>query len=382
MRQQKGEGFNLPDCGFLFTSYSSQRCSRIKLQPVQNSALSKTAVIIFNLGGPDKLSSVRPFLFNLFNDRAIIPWPQPFRFALAKLISKIRDPKAQKIYQAIGGASPLLSFTEAQAHALEHELSFFGDFKVFISMRYWHPFAAEVIKKLKEYGPSQVVLLPLYPQFSSATSNSSLQDFLRRLPRELNKKVICCYPTDPDFIAAYTQLIKQKIVGQDLSKLRFLFSAHGLPQSLIDQGDPYVSHVEKSTAEIVKNFPEKIDYRVCYQSKVGPKKWTSPSLEYELERIVLDQKIPVIVPISFTADNSETLFELDIQYKEFLEKSGQKELIRIPALNNNGRFIKGLLEIVKNAISDQENHIFCGKNPQRICEKKFKFCPNQTSPTH
>jgi len=339
--------------------------------------LPKTAVVLFNLGGPDKLDSIKPFLFNLFNDRAIIPWIQPFRFALAKLISKLRAPKAQKIYESIGGSSPLLNFTEAQAYALEHELSFFGDFKVFISMRYWHPFAFEAIKKLKDYAPNQVILLPLYPQFSSATSNSSLQDFLQKLPREMNSKVICCYPTDPNFIAAHTQLIKQKIVGEDIAKLRFLFSAHGLPQSLIDEGDPYVSHVQKTVAEVVKNFSSNLDYRICFQSKVGPKKWTSPSLEYELERIILDGKIPVIVPISFVSDNSETLYELDIQYQEFLAKAGQEKLIRIPALNSNGLFVKALVEIVKNAIANKENKIFCGKNPQRICEKKFKFCPNQ-----
>lgn len=302
---------------------------------------------------------------------------QPFRFALAKFIAKVREPKAQKIYQSIGGSSPLLTFTNAQAYALEHELSFFGDFKVFISMRYWHPFASETIKKLKEYAPNQVILLPLYPQFSSATSNSSLQDFLQRLPREMSAKMICCYPTDPDFISAHVQLIKQKIVGQDFAELRFLFSAHGLPQSLIESGDPYVSHVEKTVSEVVKNLSSDLDYRICYQSKVGPKKWTSPSLEYELERIILDKKIPVIVPISFVSDNSETLFELDIQYKEFLQKAGQENLIRVPALNSSGLFIKALCEIVKNATFDKENKIFCGKNPQRICEKKFKFCPNK-----
>ncbi len=340
-------------------------------------ALPKTAVILFNLGGPDKLESVRPFLFNLFNDRAIIPWIQPFRFALAKLISTLREPKAQKIYKEIGGSSPLLKFTESQAYSLEHELSFFGDYKVFVSMRYWHPMADKVVKKVKEYAPNKVILLPLYPQFSTATTNSSVEDFLKRLPTELNTKVICCYPTDSDFISAYANLIKQKIGGHEFGKLRFLFSAHGLPQSLIEAGDPYASQVEKSVAAVVKNFPSQIDYRVCYQSKVGPKKWTSPSLEFELERVLVDDKIPVIVPISFVSDHSETLYELDIQYRDFLKERGQNQLIRIPALNSDGRFIKGLAEMVKNAVADSENKIFCGKNPQRICEKKFKFCPNQ-----
>ncbi len=339
--------------------------------------MSKTAIILFNLGGPNNLESVKPFLFNLFNDRAIIKLPQPLRFMLAKLISVLRFPKAKKIYESIGGSSPLLSFTNSQVYALEHELSFFGNFKVFISMRYWHPFASEVIKKVQEYSPDQIILLPLYPQFSSATSNSSLEDFLRRLPRETKAKVICCYPTDPDFILAHTNLIKQKIVGQNFSELRFLFSAHGLPQSLIDEGDPYVSHVEKSVAEIVKNFPKEMDFRICYQSKVGPKKWTSPNLELELNRVVLDKKTPVIVPISFVADNSETLFELDILYKDFVADLGVKKYLRVSTLNNSGIFIKSLAEICKNAVKDDSANIFCGKNPQRICEKKFKFCPNQ-----
>ncbi|MBU6141395.1 MAG: ferrochelatase [Proteobacteria bacterium] len=342
--------------------------------------MPKTAVILFNLGGPDKLESVKPFLFNLFNDRAIINLPQPFRFMLAKLISGIRNPKAKKIYESIGGRSPLLSFTNSQAYALEHELSFSGDFKVFISMRYWNPMACEVIKELKSYAPDQVILLPLYPQFSSATSNSSLEDFASRLPSEIKAKVICCYPSDSSFIAAHTNLIKQKISGQNFSELRFLFSAHGLPQSLIDEGDPYVSHVEKSVAEIVKNFPAEMDFRICYQSKVGPKKWTSPNLEHELSRVVIDKKTPVIVPISFVADNSETLFELDIQYKEFVANLGLEKYLRVSTLNSSGIFIKGLAEICKNAANSNSGNIFCGKNPERICEKKFKFCPNKNYP--
>ena len=176
----------------------------------------KTAVILFNLGGPDKLESVEPFLFNLFNDKAIIGLPQPFRFLLAKFISKRRVKKAQKIYQQIGGKSPLLDTTIAQADALEKELSFSGNFKVFVTMRYFHPFSEEVIKKVKEYDPNQVILLPLYPQFSSTTSESSIQDFLKKSLSDLKKatiKIVCCYPSEVEFIRSHSILIKQTIAA-------------------------------------------------------------------------------------------------------------------------------------------------------------------------
>lgn len=323
------------------------------------------------------MESVKPFLFNLFNDRAIISLPQPLRFILAKLISTLRLSKAKPIYSQIGGSSPLLGLTNNQADALERELSFFGDFKVFVSMRYWHPMSSEVVGKVEEYAPDKLILLPLYPQFSSATSGSSLEDFLKKFPQEISKKVICCYPTDPDFISSQVDLIKKEISDHDIKELRFLFSAHGLPQSLIDSGDPYVSHIEKSTAEIVKKLPENIDYHICYQSKVGPKAWTSPNLEYELRRVAIDKKIPVIIPISFVAENSETLFELDILYKEFMSKLGVTDYLRVPTLNSCGQFIKSLTEICKNAASDDSANILCGRNPKRICEKKFKLCPNK-----
>jgi protoporphyrin/coproporphyrin ferrochelatase len=361
----------------------------------------KTAVVLFNLGGPDKLESVEPFLFNLFNDKAIISLPQPFRFFLAKLISKRRTPKAQKIYQKIGGKSPLLEITESQAHALEVELSFIGNFKVFVAMRYFNPFASEVIKKVKDYDPSHIILLPLYPQFSSATSDSSLKEFVEKLSAEaknfnqnISLKTVCCYPSEPDFIKSHALLIKQTILkfyDGNLDKFRFLFSAHGLPQKLIDAGDPYVFQVTETTNQIVKNFAEniensegksaaeiikKIDFKICYQSKVGPLKWTSPSLEHEIRKVVLDKKIPVIIPVAFVSDHSETLVELDIDYKEMAEKLGAKNYLRVPALNIDGHFIKALLEICKEVSNNSDSIIFSGTKAHRICPKKFKLCPN------
>lgn len=354
----------------------------------------KTAVVLFNLGGPDKLESVEPFLFNLFNDKAIIGLPQPLRFFLAKFISKRRVKKAQKIYEVLGGKSPLLDTTLSQAHALERELSFVGNFKVFVAMRYWKPFAKDVIKEIEKYGPNQLILLPLYPQFSSATSNSSLEEFIKKFPEklsnEITSKIVCCYPTQVDFIKAHSLLVKHaimKVYEGSLAKFRFIFSAHGLPQKLIDAGDPYVFQIEETTDKIVKNLAaifkiaeEEIDFKVCYQSKVGPLKWTSPSLEYEIKKVALDKKIPVIIPVSFVSDHVETLVELDVEYREMAEKLGIKNYLRVPALNMDGHFTKSLVEICKTVDASNDSLIFCGQNPDRICPKKFKFCPNQNFP--
>jgi len=361
----------------------------------------KTAIVLFNLGGPDKISAVKPFLFNLFNDNAIINLPQPLRFLLAKFISAKRSKKTQKIYEQIGGKSPLLEITLSQAHSLEYELSFFGNFKVFVAMRYWHPLACEVAKEVEKYQPDQVILLPLYPQFSSATSASSIKNFLQNFSAKIPIKTICCYHEEPDFIKSHTFLIRQKIAefyDGNFDKLRFLFSAHGLPQKLINKGDPYVFQINQTAAAIVKNLGDvahvanqlseksesficnnssslkmvrngdlrqsHIDFRICYQSKVGPLQWTQPSLEHELGKAILDKKIPVIIPISFVSEHCETLFELDVKYKNLAYQLGTKNYLRVPALNIEGHFIKALAKMVRNADDLQT----------KICPKNFKLC--------
>ena len=358
----------------------------------------KTAVVLLNLGGPDKIESVQPFLFNLFNDKAIISLPQPFRFLIAKLISSRRKEKAQNIYNHIGGKSPLLDITLSQADSLERELSFDGNYKVFTIMRYWHPFSKDVVKKIKEYQPDQIILLPLYPQFSSTTTGSSVKDFADNFSDENSAsiKIVCCYPNQDDFIKSHAIHINQtlnKIADTDLSKVRLLFSAHGLPQKVIDNGDPYVFQVEetaKKTMEFLKNLRKlntdsrdvNLDYRICYQSKVGPLKWTTPSLEQEVRKVALDKKIPVIIPIAFVSDHSETLVELDIEYLEFAHKIGVEKYYRVPSLNIERNFIQGLTNIVKTTAKNDNSAIFCGENPQRICPKKFKLCPNPNFSTN
>ena len=357
----------------------------------------KNAVILFNLGGPDKPESVKPFLFNLFNDKAIISLPQPFRYLLAKLISGKRDKTAQEIYSHLGGKSPLLELTEKQADSLEKELSFFGEFKTFIAMRYWHPFSDEAIKRVIQYNPDNLILLPLYPQYSTSTTKSSINDFIDQIKKHkssfkktLNTNIVCCYPASEKFIKSHASLIKKAVIrdyDKDLSKFRFLFSAHGLPQKLIDKGDPYQLQVEMTTAKVIKeltkifNVSEKeIDYQTCYQSKVGPLQWTTPSLDTEIERISKDKKIPVIIPIAFVSDHSETLVELDIEYREMAEKLGITKYIRVPALNSDQHFIDSLIDICKNISSDtslsNSPKFYSDLKNQRICPKSFKLCQN------
>ncbi len=350
----------------------------------------KIAVVLFNLGGPDKLSSVRPFLFNLFNDKAIISWPQPFRFLLAWLISSRRYKKSQKIYQQIGGKSPLLEITQAQAHALEKELSFGGDFKVFVDMRYWHPMTDEVIKNIFSYQPERLILLPLYPQFSTTTTASSFNNFLDKFSFEqqmrgtkISVQKVCCYFSEPQFILAHSKLIKQTISQlpqENLANFRFLFSAHGLPQKLIDRGDPYVFQVEKTTEMVIENLAQlleekasSLDYKVCYQSKVGPMQWTGPSIDNEIRRAALDKKIPVIVPIAFVSEHSETLVELDIDYRNLAKSLGIVHYLRVPALNVDGHFIKSLVEMCKK-VAFSEEKCFSGKEAARACPAGLKQC--------
>ncbi len=344
----------------------------------------KTAVVIFNLGGPDKLEAVKPFLFNLFNDKAIISLPQPFRFLLAKFIAFMRHKKSQNIYKQIQGQSPILNITIAQADELERELSFEGDFKVFVSMRYWHPFSKDVIKKIIAYNPQEIILLPLYPQFSSTTSASSIEDFTKKFSnKNIPIKTICCHPNQSDFIKSHLARINQtlmKINSKEMAKIRLLFSAHGLPQKIIDNGDPYVFQVHETVNQIMKslhvNNPE-LEYRICYQSKVGPLEWTSPSLNQEMQSVALDNKIPVIIPIAFVSDHSETLVELDIEYLELSKTLNIENYYRVASLNTERNYILSLKNMVIFSTKSHEDSIFCGESPQRICPKKFKLCPNQ-----
>lgn len=340
----------------------------------------KIAVVLFNLGGPDSASAIKPFLFNLFNDKAIISLPQPFRFLLAKLISSRREEEAGHIYAQIGGRSPILPLTEKQAHALTEKLNekSGGIYKVFIAMRYWHPRAEDVANEVKEFGADEVILLPLYPQFSTTTTGSSVKEWSKyarkfSLPKA---KTICCYPMEEKFITAHADLIKPyyERAAKAGNNPRILFSAHGLPEKIIAAGDPYQWQVEKTAEAIIKKLNIKnLDSQVCYQSRVGPLKWIGPATDEEIIRAGKDGVPLVIVPVAFVSEHSETLVELDLQYKKLAEDNGVKGYFRVPALGADENFIESLAGLCLSAAEKKEAGIF-PPGGVRLCPESFSKC--------
>jgi ferrochelatase len=334
----------------------------------------KKAIILFNLGGPDSPESVQPFLFNLFNDPAIISLPGILRYPLAKFISKRRTPVAKAIYAEMGGKSPILEETKTQAAAIEKALKKEDDeYKCFIVMRCWNPRAVDVIKKVKEFNPQQTILLPLYPQYSNATSGSSMKEWLDICKKENLKtetKIICCYPTEKDFILAYASLIKDKIILNKLSEITLIFSAHGLPENKIKQGDPYQWQVENTVSHLVEKLSIKnLNYILSYQSRVGPLKWIGPSTDTIIKQEAKKQKIIIVVPVAFVSEHSETLVELDIEYRKLAEENGSKDYIRVPAVTANQHFINSL----KSSILLASNGTSFTSSIR--CLEKFKKCP-------
>ena len=333
----------------------------------------KTAVILFNLGGPDKQESVKPFLFNLFNDPNIFKIPNPFRFVLAKLISNLRNKEAREIYSEIGGKSPILDITNNQALELQKALAQQGkEAKVFVCMRYWHPMTTEVIKKVKDYQPDNIFLLPLYPQYSTTTTKSSLDRWFDEAKKQsliVNTNYVCCYPTDSSLIKAHQKLIQKKIDLIKNKKIRVLFSAHSLPVSIIKSGDPYQWQIEKTVQAVVNGLSDFDDYVLAYQSKVTPVKWLEPTTPSEIKKAIQEDVAIIIVPIAFVSDHSETLVELDIQYKEMAEKMGFDNYHRSESLNMNSIFINGLAEIVLESKINNKGNI-----RKKICPKNLKQC--------
>jgi len=337
----------------------------------------KKAVILFNLGGPDKLESVEPFLFNLFNDPAIISIPSIFRYPLAKFISKRRTPIAKNIYKEIGNKSPILEFTQDQAKSLENNLLKKGDYKCFVVMRCWHPRASDVIKKVREYNPEEIILLPLYPQFSASTSGSSINEWNNLCKKEnynIKTKTICCYPTENSFIESHINLIKKTLKNLENNNFKLIFSAHGLPESKIKKGDPYQWHVEETVRGIMsKLLNENLDYVISYQSRVGPMKWIGPSTDDEIIKSSKLNKTVVVVPIAFVSEHSETLVELDIEYKKIAEQNGCKNFVRVPALGTKHEFIASLANLVfKSNLLEEKSDFY---HPSEKCPDDFKKCP-------
>ena len=338
----------------------------------------KKAVILFNLGGPDKLENVEPFLFNLFNDPAILNLPSFFRFPLAKLIANRRAPTAKKIYKELGGSSPILKLTLEQSTALESKLNkhdSLSSYKCFTVMRCWHPRAENVVREVINYKPDEIILMPLYPQYSAATSGSSIKewkDICLKNNLKVKTSTICCYPTERDFIEAHKIEIMKKI--ENLKDFKLIFSAHGLPEKNIKNGDPYQWQVEQSVNKIVETLNIKnLDWILSYQSRVGPLKWIGPSTEdIIIENSKLGKHI-VLVPIAFVSEHSETLVELDIEYKELADRNGCKNYSRVPALGTNESYIKAM----SNLIINKQDYNFNGElfPPKIQCPNQFKKCP-------
>lgn len=314
--------------------------------------MSRLAVVLFNLGGPDSLKAVRPFLFNLFRDPAIIQLPAPARYALAALISTTRNKTAQANYAIMGGRSPLLPETEAQAQALEAVLKAQGhDARVFIAMRYWHPLADETAKAVASYAPDEIVLLPLYPQFSTTTTGSSAKDWARAYKGPGRTRTVCCYPTTSGLAEAHAAEIRKAWeAGGKPANIRLLFSAHGLPQQIVDAGDPYEAQINATAAAVAALLPEITDWRVSFQSRVGRLQWLKPSTEDAIKAARDDGKGVLITPIAFVSEHVETLVELDHEYADLAKELGVTTYLRARTPGVGAPFIADLAAAVAGAL--------------------------------
>lgn len=341
----------------------------------------RLAVVLFNLGGPDRPEAVQPFLFNLFNDPAIINLPQPLRWAIAKLISSRRAPIAQEIYEELGGGSPLLANTEAQATALRDAIVANGgsaaELQCFIAMRYWHPLTEETVAAVQAWKPDRILLLPLYPQYSTTTTESSVRAWRRAATKaglSVQTETMCCYPVLDGFVQASANLLRQSLRSiEEGVQPRVLFSAHGLPQKVIDGGDPYQHQVERTAAAIVAALPdEDFDWTVCYQSRVGPLEWIKPYTEDEIQRAGKDGVPLIVMPIAFVSEHSETLVELDIEYRELAEEAGVPGYERVPTVSSDPLFIDGLAKLVGEMRQSNEEVRAAGGT--RLCPADRKRC--------
>jgi ferrochelatase len=316
--------------------------------------MSRIAVVLFNLGGPDGPEAVRPFLRNLFSDPAIIGAPGPVRWALAELISRTRERSAKANYAVMGGASPLNAGTLAQAGALQVRLAALrpGDeTRVFMAMRYWRPTTEATAEEVAAFGPDEVVLLPLYPQFSTTTTGSSLAAWRRSYRGGGRERTVCCYFEDAALARAHAALIGEAwAAAGSPARVRLLFSAHGLPESIAIAGDPYQWQVERTCAKVADLLGGGWDWRVCYQSRVGPLKWIGPSTVEEIERAGAEGLGVVIDPIAFVSEHVETLVELDRDYAEVARRAGAQPYIRVPALGVQPLFIEALARQVQAAL--------------------------------
>ena len=355
--------------------------------PPDTKAKPRLAIVLFNLGGPDRPEAIKPFLLNLFTDPAILRVPFFVRPFLARLIARARVKPATAIYKLLGGKSPLLDLTRQQATALQAEFPD-HDARTFIAMRYWHPFSLQTAREVLAFAPDEIVLLPLYPQYSTTTTGSSLtawREAAAQIGLVAPVRSLCCYHSDPAFIRATAALVATTYAEARAEldpsiPLRILFSAHGLPEVIITKGDPYQHQIEKTSAAVARALAiENLDWTVCYQSRATPQKWIGPSTEAEITRAAADKTAILIVPIAFVSDHSETLVELDIEYRELAHKLGVPGYYRAKVPNSDPAFIAALAALVHATLARPPG--LCSFVGSRTCPAPHTDCPHARAGT-
>ena len=316
----------------------------------------KTGVLLFNLGGPETLRDVKPFLYQLFSDPQIIrvKWA-PLRKVLAYMIATFRRKTSEGYYSKIGGGSPLRRLTEEQARALGEDLKSRGsEVQTFVGMCTWHPFLAEAVERIEQSNLDSLVILPLFPQFSVTTTGSGFA-LLRRLIdkrptfRKMNVQWITSWPDQPTYVRSFAEAIDRELAKfADPNKAHILFSAHSIPERYVREGDPYLEQTKKTVELIMDRLSHRNPYQLSFQSKIGPVKWLEPFTSDVIKQLGKQGIVDVlVVPISFVSEHIETLYELDILFREIAREAGVKNFRRVPALNSDPTFIRALAEIVE-----------------------------------
>ncbi len=336
----------------------------------------RIAVVLFNLGGPDGPGAIRPFLFNLFRDPAILRLPAIVRYPLAALIAALRTPLARANYGRIGGASPLLAETTRQAQALKARLAAEipdAIVEVVVAMRYWRPFSPEAAAKVEAFAPDEIVLLPLYPQFSTTTTASSLAAWRAAYRGAGRARAVCCYPLAAGLAEAHARRIEAAWAAAGRpTPVRLIFSAHGLPERVVAAGDPYQAQVEATAAAVVDRLGDSFDWRIAYQSRVGPMKWLGPTTLETIEEAIAEGLGVVVCPIAFVSEHVETHVELDHDYRARAEALGCPAYVRAPALGVEAQFVESLVGLVRDALTRPS-----GARPGSAftCAARWSKCP-------
>jgi len=317
--------------------------------------MSRYAVVLFNLGGPDSLEAIEPFLYNLFSDHDIFKIPVGQKI-FAKMMSSLRAPKVRKKYQQIGGKSPINEWTELQRSMLEEELQkVVGNVEVYTAMRYWNPAIKDVAETISKKTLDMIVLLPLYPHYSITTTGSSFNEWRRVYQGDTGRlKYVYDYFENPKYISALNERIDETILRfpEDVREdIQIVFSAHGTPKSLAEKGDPYPKQIKETVESVMqaRNFSH--EYHLCFQSKVGPAKWLEPATDKMIKDLAVQKKRQLlIVPISFVSDHIETLFELDVEYRIIADKENIENYIVMQGLNDSKVFVAALKELAVQAL--------------------------------